>query len=159
MLPTRMLETPTLIDSPEQLVAYVHQDIAREQIRHVMGPSIQEVMGVVAAQGVGAAGAWLCHHANLDPARFNFRICVPVQKPVTPTGNVQAGVLAKTRALRTVYTGPYEGLGDAWGEFTNLAKSLAHSVGPSFWEVYLAGPESGSDSSKFRTQLNWTIAS
>jgi effector-binding domain-containing protein len=54
---------------------------------------------------------------------------------------------------RTVYHGPYEGLGDAWGEFLDWITANGHRPAPDLYECYLAGPESSANPADWRTEL------
>ena len=90
----------------------------------------------------------------MDPGIFDFEIGVPVVAPFTPAGRVEEGQLPSATVARTVYSGPYEGLGEAWGEFGEWIASEGHESAADLWECYLSGPESGTDSSKWQTQLN-----
>ena len=154
-----MLENPHITQTDVQLTAAIRLTIRREEIRNVMGPGLTELMTVVALQGIGPAGPWLTHHLRMDPEIFDFEICVPVTAPVTPVGRVQSSQLPAARVARAVYVGPYEGLSDAWGEFEKWMQDNGHTAGSELWEVYVAGPETGSDSSQFRTELNQPLAS
>ena len=58
------------------------------------------------------------------------------------------------RVARTVFHGPYEHLGEAWGEFMSWINANGHQPAEDLWECYLVGPESGLDSSQWRTELN-----
>jgi len=149
-----MLSAPEIVNTDAVRVALIPLTIARAEIRQVMGPGITEVMSAVAAQGVGPAGPWLTRHHRMDPGEFDFDICVPVSAEVTPVGRVLAGELPAARVARAVYQGPYEGLGDAWGELMAwiAARGLTH--GPGLWEVYEAGPERDPDPSTWRTVLH-----
>jgi effector-binding domain-containing protein len=119
-----------------------------------MGPGISEVMAAVAAQGIAPTGPWFTHHLRMDPAIFDFEICVPVSTPVAPVGRVKPGQLPAARVARTIYRGPYEGLGAAWGEFDAWIASQGLTPGPDLWEVYAVGPESSPDPADWRTELN-----
>jgi effector-binding domain-containing protein len=149
-----MLDTPAITHSPAQLTAVIRFTIPRAEIRQVMGPGIGELTAAVKAQGVGPTGPWFCQHFQLDPATFDFEISVPVKSPVTPVGRVKPGQLPATKVARTVYQGPYEGLEAAWGEFDSWIEANGHKAAPNLWECYVAGPESGPDPAKWRTQFN-----
>lgn len=149
-----MIETPQVTESTVQLAAVIRLTIGREEIRNVMGPGLGEIMAVLAAQGIAPAGPWFTHHLRMDPKVFDFEICVPVATPVAAVGRVQPGKLPATRVARTVYTGGYEGLGDAWGEFEAWIKANGHKSATDLWEIYVAGPESSDDPAKWRTELN-----
>lgn len=149
-----MIDKPQIVQTDSQATAFIHLTIPRGEIQNAMGPGISEVMAAVAAQGITPTGPWFTHHLRMDPATFDFEICVPVPRPVTPTGRVRAGQRPAARVARTVYHGPYEGLGEAWGEFTAWIEAEGLTPADDLWEVYLAGPESGSDPAAWRTELN-----
>src|SRR5262249_60807271 len=108
----------------------------------------------LAAQGIHPAGRWLTHHTRRPTDVFDFDICVPVTTPVAPAGRVKPGVLPAATVARTVYHGPYEGLAAGWGELMAWIEANGHTPREDLWEIYDVGPESGSDSSMWRTELN-----
>jgi len=154
-----MLDTPQITRTVAQATAIIRLTIPREEIRKVMGPGINELMATVAAQGVAPVGPWFTHHLRMDPAIFDFEIGVPVTAPVAAAGRVKPGQLPATKVARTIYHGPYEGLGAAWGEFVAWIAAKGHTPGPDLWECYLAGPESNPDPATFRTELNRPLTS
>jgi effector-binding domain-containing protein len=149
-----MIEPPRIVQSAAQRTAVIRLTIPRDQIQSVMGPSIGEVMAAVAAQGISPTGPVFSYHLRMDPNVFDFEVGVPVAEPVSPAGRVKPGQLPATRVAQTVYHGPYEGLGAAWGQFSAWIAANGYTPGPDLWECYVAGPESGSDSAKWRTELN-----
>jgi effector-binding domain-containing protein len=153
-----MLDTLQIVESEAWITAVIRLTIPRDQIQNVMGPAIGEVLGAVAAQGIGPAGPVFSRHFRMDPEVFDFEVGVPVSAPVTPVGRVQPGSLQATKVARTVYHGPYEGLGKAWGEFEASIAAAGHRTAPGLWECYLAGPESGPDPSQWRTEFNRPLA-
>ena len=56
-------------------------------------------------------------------------------------------------AARTYYHGPYEGLGGAWGEFSDWIAANGLRPAPDLWESYVTGPESSPDPANWRTEL------
>ncbi|MEP7042354.1 MAG: GyrI-like domain-containing protein [Dokdonella sp.] len=149
-----MLDTPEITHTNEQLTAVIHLTVPRNQIQEVMGPGIAELMSAVAAQGVEPTGPWFNHHLRMAADLFDFEISLPVATPVTAAGRVRPAVLAAAKVARTIYRGPYEGLGSAWGEFEAWIKAHDHRAAANLWECYVAGPESSPDPSTWRTQLN-----
>ena len=55
---------------------------------------------------------------------------------------------------RTIFHGGFEGLGAAWGEFSDWVTANGHTPAEDLWEVYVTGPESGPDPTTWRTELN-----
>jgi effector-binding domain-containing protein len=153
-----MIDTPHITKSEALITAVIHVKVPREQIREVMGPGISELMSTVTAQGIATAGPWFSHHLKMPSDVFDFEISVPVKSPVKAAGRVRPGKLPARKVARTVYHGPYEGLGDAWGQFGEWIAANGHKPADELWEVYVAGPESGSDPSKWRTELNRPLA-
>jgi effector-binding domain-containing protein len=149
-----VLETPRITKTDDQLTAFIPLVVPRAEIQAVMGPSIREVYAAIAAQGIAPAGPWFTHHRRRPTDTFDFDVCVPVATPVSAAGRVQPGRLLAARVARTVYQGPYEGLGAAWGEFGAWIEANGHTPRPDLWECYVVGPESSPDPSAWRTELN-----
>lgn len=154
----RMLGTPRIVDSPEQLVAKIALVVPRDQMPVVMGPGISELFTVVSAQGIEVTGPWFAHHYEITDTTFDFAICVPVASPVTASGRVIPDVREAARVARAVLSGPYEGLGDGWGELMTWIAAEGLQPRTDLWEIYVTGPESGDDSSQWRTELNRPLA-
>jgi uncharacterized protein YndB with AHSA1/START domain len=151
---TRTIDTPRITETTAQLAATIHLTIPRSEIRAAMGAGIAEAMAAVKAQGIGPAGPWFTHHLRMDPATFDFEICVPVTAPLAPVGRVRPGLFQAVRVARTIYHGGYEGLGEAWGEFKAWTAANGHAAGPDLYECYAVGPETSADPGDWRTELS-----
>ena len=154
-----MIETPVIVDVPAQQVAVIRLTIPRDQIQAVMGPAIGEVVSALSAKGIDLAGPLFDHHFEMTDATFDFEVGFPVGGAVAPSGRVYAAELPAAHAARTVYHGGYEGLGEAWGEFDAWLEANGHQAEPGLREHFLVGPESGDDSSQWRTELVHPLAS
>ena len=152
-----MIDTPAITTTAEQPTAVIHLTIPRSEIQKEMGPAHRELFSTLAAQGVTPTGPWFSRHFRMDPATFDFEVGVPVSAPVKPTGRVAGSRLPAAQVARTVYHGGYEGLGAAWGELESWIRGAGLSASPELWEIYATGPESGPDSSGYRTELNRPI--
>jgi effector-binding domain-containing protein len=153
-----MIDTPLIVQSAAQITAVIKITVPRNEIQKVMGPAIQEVMKTVAEQGIGPAGSVYAYHFRITPELFDFEVGVPVTAPVSPTGRVQASQIPSTMVARTVYHGPYDGLGAAWGEFGAWITANGHQATGGLWERYIAGPESNPDAATWQTELNEPVA-
>ena len=149
-----MLDTPQIVKTTAQQTAVIRLTIPRAEIQKVMGPAIGELMTAVAAQGIAPTGPVYSYHFRMDPDTFDFEVGVPVASPVGAVDRVKPGQLPAATVARTVYRGPYEGLGPAWGEFETWIKANGHKSAPDLWECYVAGPESSPDPAAWRTELN-----
>ncbi len=149
-----MLDQPQITQTTAQLAAVIRLTIPRSGIQNAMGSGIGELMTTLAAQGIAPTGPWYSHHLRMDPGIFDFEIGVPVSAPVTPAGRVVPGELPAATVARTVYHGPYEGLGAAWEEFRAWIAAQGRTPAADLWECYVSGPDSGSDPAAWRTEFN-----
>jgi effector-binding domain-containing protein len=149
-----MIDTPQITKSIAQPTAVIRLTIPRSLIQQVIGPAIGEVFAALKSQGIAPAGPVFSYHFDMKPDIFDFEVGVPVATPVASVGRMIASKLPARKVARTVYHGGYEGLGGAWGEFCGWMQSSGLKSAPDLWEFYVTGPESGSDSSKWRTELN-----
>lgn len=149
-----MLDKPQFIQFAGQRTAVIRLQIPRYKIREVMGPGIAELMATAKAQGLAPTGPVFSHHFRMHPDTFDFEIGIPVSAPITPSGRVEPSELKPATVARTVYCGPYEGLGNAWGEFVAWIKAEGHTPAPNLWECYLKGSEASSNPNDWATELN-----
>jgi uncharacterized protein YndB with AHSA1/START domain/effector-binding domain-containing protein len=148
------IDPPQIVETPAIPVAKIHLTIPRAEIRSVMGPGIAEVRAALAAQGIQAAGPWLTHHLRMTPGEFDFEICVPVSRTVTPVGRVTPGEIPAARVARTIYHGKYESLSAGWERLMAWIEAQGGKPGPSLWEVYELDSSTTSDPRELRTELN-----
>jgi effector-binding domain-containing protein len=151
---TYRLEGLQVTDSPQQLVAKIPLVVEHGQMPSVIGPGISEVFSVISAQSISVVGPWFAHHYKITETHFDFAICVPVSSPVAASGRVIPGVRDATQVARAVLCGPYEHLSDGWSELMAWVEAEGLQPRSDLWEIYTAGPESGDDSSDWRTELN-----
>src|SRR6266566_3187521 len=129
-----MLATPQIIKTNVQEAAVIRLTIPRSKMMKVFGPAVGELMAALAAQGVEPIGVVFAHHLKMSPDTFDFELGIKVS--------------------RTVYSGPYEGLPSAWGEFDKWMRANGHEQAENLWEVYSVGPQSSPDPANWRTELN-----
>lgn len=148
-----MLDTPHISTIRAQHTATIHLQIPRDQIREVMRPAISEVMSTLAAQGLEPEGPMFSYHLRLPSDSFDFEVGFPVAGKINAAGRVAASKLPLTKVARTIYRGPYEGLGDAWGEFNKWVEAQGLNADQTLLESYAVGPETESDPAKWVTEL------
>lgn len=149
-----MIDTPQIIQTNDQSTAVIRLTIPIDEMQHAFGPGIAELMTTLAVQGIAPVGSVFAHHLRAPADTFDFELGVPVSLPVSATGRVQPDQWPAMKVATTVYTGPYEGLPDAWGEFAKWIGSNGYAPGEDLWECYLTGPHTSTDTATWRTQLN-----
>ena len=148
-----MIDAPEIIDLPEQKMAVIPLKVPANEIMNHMGAGIGELHATLAVQGITPTGPWFTHHHRAPTDTFDFEICLPVDRDVTPEGRVQPSVRPAMKAASTTYHGGYEGLGNGWGQFIMALKDQGVTTTDELWETYAVGPETGPDSSQYRTLL------
>jgi effector-binding domain-containing protein len=148
-----MISSPEILQTEAQVAALIQIKTLRSDMAKVFGPAVAELMAALAEQGVEPAGAVFAHHLTMSPDNFDFELGVTVSVKVTTVGRVQPGELPGARVARTIYSGPYEGLSSAWGEFDDWIQANGHEQAGNLWEVYSVGPHSTPDPSDWRTEL------
>jgi effector-binding domain-containing protein len=153
-----MLSTPEIIQTSVQEAAVIRLTIPRSEMMKQFGPAVGELMAALAAQGVKPVGAVFAHHVKMSADTFDFELGVKIAAPVKATGRVQPGQLRAAKVVRAVYSGPYEGLPSAWGEFNKWMKANGHEQAEDLWELYSVGPQLTPDPASWRTELNRPLA-
>lgn len=149
-----MIEPPQIVQTAAQPHAALRIKVPRGQIQEVMGKGIAEVMAVIDLQGMKPAGPLYTRHLRRPTESFDFEICVPVPKPLKAYGRVRPGLWPAMKVARTVYHGPYDGLGEAWAKLLGWIEGQGLRQAGELWERYRIGPDSGWDPSMWRTELN-----
>lgn len=155
-----MIEDPTIVATEERAAAVIHIVVPCSEMQKVMPPAIQELLTVIARQGLAPQGPMFTHHLRMPSDVFDFEVGFPIGSRIAPHERVKPGILPAAIVARTIYRGPYEGLGSAWTALiaTMHAEKTLDAAGlksaGDFWESYLIGPESARDGAGFRTELN-----
>jgi effector-binding domain-containing protein len=149
-----VIDTPQVTKTHDRLIAVIHVTVPRSAIRTVMQPGLRELTAAVAAQDIALTGPWFTHHLRMDPEVFDFEIGVPVSAPVAAVGRVKPCRRPAMKVARTIYRGPYEGLGAAWSEFDSWIETHGHTAATDLWECYAAGPKSSADPANWCTELD-----
>jgi len=146
-----MIDTPKVVQSPEQRTAMIHLTVPRNEIQKVMGPGLQEVNEALAAQGVkalvhpspedGLPGVRLraLRAGLLDRDRGGPRDAGPAESPHGGEDHLPRWLRGSRRRL---------------GELQDWVRGQTLDPAPDLWEIYLSGPETGANPGSYRTELN-----
>jgi len=152
-----MITEPRIVTHEALRTATIHVVIPGQDMPKYMDPAIQEILRVIAEQGIRPSGPLFSYHHRRPTDTFDFELGFPVARIITPRGRVQASSLPSARVVRSVYQGPYEGLAKAWPELQKWVRDHRLAETGRFWECYLNDPEEVADPKEYRTELNWVI--
>jgi effector-binding domain-containing protein len=153
-----MIDTPQITQSARQRTAAIHVTVPRSEIGQAFPPAVAELLAALREQDIEPSGPLLSYHRQIPSDVFDFEIAFPVEQEVKASGRVFASEVPATKVARTIYRGPMEGLGGAWGELCNWMSASGHTTKPILWESYLVGPDKNPDPSAWQTELNWPLA-
>lgn len=149
-----MISTPQIMRTSAQPAAVIRLTIPRAAMMTEFGPALEEILTILSAQFVEPAGPAFAHHLGMSPDVFDFELGLPIHGAITNEGRVRLGELpARARVAHTVYTGGYEGLPQAWGEFSDWMQAQGLKQAEDLWEIYAYGPQSNPDPKTWRTEL------
>jgi effector-binding domain-containing protein len=153
-----MIAPPQIVQSARQRTAAIHVTVPRNEIGQVFPAAVAELLAALREQGIAPAGPLLSYYLKMPSEVFDFEIAFPVEREVTSSGRVFASEVPAAKVARTIYRGPMEGLGAAWGELSNWMSAHGHAAGAVVWESYLVGPDATADPAAWQTELNWPLA-
>ena len=152
-----MITQPEVITTKEIATAVIPLVIPGRDMPKYIDPALQEILKVLADQGMHPTGPMFSYHRRRPSDTFDFEIGFPVAKAIQPAGRVMNGKLPAEKVVRSVYQGPYEGLAQAWPEVQSWVRAQKHGEMGPFWECYLTNPAEVTDPKNYRTELNWVI--
>lgn len=154
-----MIEIPRVVETEAVPIAKLYAKVPTSEIQTQMGLLLRELGEELRKQQIKPVGAWFAHHFRRPDEFFDFEVCFQVEKPISPNGRVEPGEWPAMRMVRTVYTGPYQGLVAGWIEFMGWIEKEALPISEELWERYLVNPDDESDPRKWRTELNRPLKS
>lgn len=153
-----MISTPEVITTQAVITAVIPLVIPGRDMPKYMDPAIQEILLVLAEQGLKPSGPMFTYHHRMPHETFDFEVGFPVATVIQPSGRVKPSELPAARVARTIHHGPYEGLHGAWSAFENWITEKALDAEPRFFERYLGDPSKQAPSA-YRTELNRILRS
>ena len=149
----KMIATPQITQTVMQHTACIHLVIPLAERMHAFGRALDELFGVLSAQDISPVGSAFAHHLRMSPENFDFEIGFITATLVTAAGRVKPSCWPAQTVAHAVYTGPYEGLPAAWGEFVEWMNANELLQADDLWEHYVIGPHANPAPSAWRTEL------
>jgi len=137
----------------EQRVASIREVIPMERIRDFFDAAFRELAQVVQAQDAVITGPPFARYRGRPAQTVDVEVGFPVAQPVPGDGRVRASTLPAARTVQAEHVGPYEGLADTYDEVHRWIGEHHLTATDEMWEIYLTGPESGSEPASWRTQV------
>jgi len=158
--PTGSTAPAEVVSVSEQTYFYARREVKSAEITaDLYAQAYGEVMGYLAEDAAKVNGAPFAIAEQWDEVTDNnvLLIAMPCNSAKPGNSAVQKGVLAAGKAVKVVYTGPYEGsaLGHEAASAYIAAQGLESNGAP--WESYVNDPEEVKDPAKYITEVYYPI--
>jgi effector-binding domain-containing protein len=141
-----------LTEIPSETVATVRRVVPMEGLTTFFGEAFEIVARAVPEAGGAIAGPPFGWYRGMPGETVDVAAGFPVSGDVhTPDGGVVVTERPGGRALVGMHLGPYDGLGQTWGEMQGRAEQEGLECRDDWWEEYLTEPTG--DTSTWLTRL------
>ena len=128
-----------------------------EELGTILGPLFGEVYGYIQQQGQQPAGMPMTVYHSMDDGTVDFQCGMPVPAPMAGTARIEACELPSGKVATVTHFGPYDELGQTWGDLTAWMESEGLEAAGVPWEVYVTDPGEEPDQSKWRTDIFFPV--
>lgn len=149
-----------IVDAPAVPTAVVRQtDFAMHDMPQLMDGVFSHLVGALREAGVTPIGPAFSLHHRFPTATADLEVGFPVDRVLDGALSLPSGYkvvdseLPAARVAITSYVGPYGGLAEAWGAFTEQVGAAGEQMRFPFWELYVTNPDAGGDAAGIRTDL------
>jgi effector-binding domain-containing protein len=125
-----------------------------------IGSLINEAFGFIGGQGLVPVGPpmMIYHDTEFREADLDVEVAIPVGGPLREGERVKARELPAVPTMACViHEGGYETIGGTYGQAMAWIEANGHQIAGALREIYLRGPESGDDSSRYLTEIQLPV--
>lgn len=125
----------------EQPTAALKMTRPVSRIGPAMGEAFPKIYHAVVSAGMEPAGMPLARYFDFGEEETTFECAIPVPEPFTASGEVQPSSVGGGEAAFAVHVGPYETIGQTWGEMMAWVAEQGRTPAGPTWEVYVDDPQ------------------
>lgn len=119
----------------------VRAHVGIQALPGLIGPALGRVAAHLARHGEQPAGPAFVAYRNQDMSDLDVEIGFPVTHALAGQDDVEAGMLPGGRQATCLYTGPYNGIGQAYSALSEwMSQHNYRPAGPAY-EFYLNDPQ------------------
>lgn len=108
-------------------------------------------------QGLTPTGPPFALYHGIPTQSVDVEAGFPVTIAPHADGEVAAGTLPGGRAVEAVHVGPYDTMGETYGQVEQWMVGQRLQPGPVVWESYLSDPQRETDPATWRTLIHWPV--
>jgi effector-binding domain-containing protein len=141
------------VELPEVTLAAVRRTVPMSELSGFYDKAYGQVAQALGAAGVTPGGPAYGWYADMPTDTVDVAAGFPVPDGSGPFEGVETIVLPASTAVVGTYTGPYDGLPDAWSELGAWVDQHAVAGRGDFWEEYVTDPSPDGDPAANVTRL------
>ncbi|GGM95017.1 hypothetical protein GCM10009721_21630 [Terrabacter tumescens] len=146
------------VETTEQPTAVLRATVAMDELPAFFARAFTAAAAAVAKQGRDVAGPPFGLYRSMPSTTVDVEAGFPVTAPLEPDGEVVPGTLPGGRAVEAVHVGPYDTMGETYGQVEQWMVGQRLVPGYLVWESYLSDPEREPDPATWRTVIHWSVA-
>lgn len=157
--PNPILEA-LVVQAPEVPTAVVSRHgFPMYEMAALMDGTFSHLATALSEAGITPIGPALALHHRMPVDTADLEVGFPVDAPLTETLTLPSGyevtgsVLPAGRVGAVSHVGPYGGLAESWGAFTQDLGEAGEQLTYPFWELYVTEPSPEADPAAMRTDL------
>lgn len=131
----------------------IRKTIATSEIGDFIKSTFETVGPFFASNGMEMTGPPVAMYFETSESTVDMAAGAPVTSVTATSGDITELELPGGRVASAIYTGPYEGIPNAWDEFMQQLSAQDESGVEPCWEEYLTDPSQEPDSSKWQTLM------
>jgi effector-binding domain-containing protein/uncharacterized protein YndB with AHSA1/START domain len=145
------------VDVRETPMIFKHVISDMKNMSANMGGAYGAIMASAGKQGLTMTGAPFAIWYSWENDKFEFDAGIAYNKMGKDEGDLKAGKINATKALKVDYYGAYEKSELAHTAIKNYIKEKGITMNGAPWEVYVTDPEKEKDPSKILTEVYYPI--
>ena len=145
------------VEATEQPTAGLRATVPMDELPTFFARAFATTAAALAKQGHAPAGPPFGLYRGMPTTVVDVEAGFPVSTPVEPTGAVVPSTLPGGRAVEAVHIGPYDTMGETYGQVEQWMVGQRLQPGPVVWESYLSDPQRETDPATWRTLIHWPV--
>ncbi len=137
--------------------AVVRAEVPASELADVFDRGYPAVMTAAQAAGARVVGPPFAYYPRPPSDTIEVILGFPVDRRVSPAGEVEPFTLPGGRVASAVHVGHYWSLGETYHRLREWAKGQGLRLSTAMWESYLNDPSSAPPS-EWRTEISWPVA-
>jgi effector-binding domain-containing protein len=128
-----------------------------EDMGDEMGNALSKIMNFINATGLKMAGPPFAIWYEWEGDMMEFDNAIPISKKIKGTNEIVPIKTYGGKVAYVMHTGDYESTQHSWMALENFVKGNNLETNGDPYEVYIKGPETEPDSTKWLTELYWPV--